>query len=81
MPISSSSTDLFREGSQRVGEGGAGLLNIIALCNSLGFVRWDCRAACIRSGYVKLLGVSFFWHCLVLGAVGCSSWPGLGIER
>jgi hypothetical protein len=35
-------------------------------------------AALIRSGYVKLLGVSFFWRCFVLGAVACSSWPGLG---
>jgi len=45
---------------------GARLLSIIALCNSLGLRGWIAGAACIRCGYVKLLGVSFFWRCFVL---------------
>ena len=53
------------ESSARRGASGARLLNIIALCNSLGLCGWIAGAACIRCGYVKLLGVSFFWRCFV----------------
>ncbi len=52
--------------STSTGADGAWLLNIIALCNSLGLCGGVAGADYIRCGYVKLLGSNFLWRSFLL---------------
>ena len=67
--------------SARPGASAARLLNIIALCNSLGLCVGIAGAACIRCGYVKLLGVSFVGVIFCLRAMAMLLATALGCAR